>query len=207
MKTDILLLADVFENFRDLCLKVYQLDPVFYYTSPGLAWSALMKKTNIELDFLSDQYTLEFFERQIRGGICNSIHRYIEANNKYLPNYNPEKPSSYVKYLDFNNLYGWAMMSALPTGNFLWLNRHEIDEFMSKFLSNQIDLEGDTGYSLEVDIHYPRELHDYHNDLPFLPEKPVFSLKATKLTTNFIDKFHYVLNYKMLYLALHGLNI
>ena len=96
MKTYILLLTDIFENFKEINCEVYKLDSVYYYTAPGLAWSALMKKTNIELDLISNQYTLEFFERQIRSGICSPIHRYAEANNKYLPNNNPEKPSTFI---------------------------------------------------------------------------------------------------------------
>ena len=208
LKTDILLLADIFENFRDLCFKIYNLDPVYYYTAPGLAWSTLMKKTEIELDLISDQYTLEFFERQVRGGICNPIHRYAEANNKYLPNFDKEKPETYIKYLDANNLYGYAMMEKLPTGNFQWLSRAEITDFTSKFLTNQIDLNGAVGYTLEVNIFYPPELHDHHNDLPFLPEQLNFADGTTKLTPNLNHKYNYVLNVKLLDQALkHGLKL
>ena len=106
LKSDVLLLADVFENFRKTCLKHYKLDPAHYYTSPGLAWDACLKETGQHLQLLSDYDMLMMFERGIRGGITHISKRYAEANNKYMKNYNPEKESSYIQYLDANNLYG-----------------------------------------------------------------------------------------------------
>ncbi|CAH3046267.1 unnamed protein product, partial [Porites lobata] len=115
LKSDVLLLADVFENFRKTCLLHYKLDPAHYYTSPGLAWDACPKETGQELQLLNDYDVLMMFEKGIRGGISHISKRYAEANNKYMKDYNPDKPSTYIQYLDANNLYGWAMTQSLPT--------------------------------------------------------------------------------------------
>ena len=105
---------DVFENFRDMCLKEYELDPSHFLSLPGLAWQAYLKKTNIELELLINYDMLLMLEEGTRGGICHSIHRYAKANNKYMKNYNNNEESSYIQYLDANNLYGWAMSKKLP---------------------------------------------------------------------------------------------
>ncbi|CAH3194263.1 unnamed protein product [Porites evermanni] len=109
LKSDVLLLADVFENFRKTCLKHYNLDPAHYYTSPGLAWDACLKETGQELQLLHDYDMLMMFEKGIRGGISHISKRYAEANNKYMKDYRPDVESTYIQYLDANNLYGWAM--------------------------------------------------------------------------------------------------
>ncbi|CAH3016459.1 unnamed protein product, partial [Porites evermanni] len=113
LKSDVLLLADVFEKFRSTCLKHYKLDPAHYYTSPGLAWDACLKITGQHLELLSDYDMLMMFERGIRGGITHISKRYAEANNKYMKNYDPEKKSTFIQYLDANNLYGWAMINGV----------------------------------------------------------------------------------------------
>ena len=109
MQSDTLLLADVFENFRNMCIKVYELEPAHFVSLPGLAWQACLKKTNVKLELLTDYDMLLMVEEGIRGGICHSIHRYTKANNKYMNNYDKNKESSYIRYLDANNLYGWAL--------------------------------------------------------------------------------------------------
>ena len=109
LKSDVLLLSDVFENFRKTCLKHYNLDPAHYYTSPGLAWDACLKETGQELQLLHDYDMLMMFEKGVRGGISHISKRYAEANNKYMKDYDPDEPSTYIQYLDANNLYGWAM--------------------------------------------------------------------------------------------------
>ena len=130
--------------------------------APGLAWKACLKKTRIRLELLLDPDMLLMFERGIRGGITQSIHRWVKANNPYMGSaYKPREPTRYLQYLDANNLYGWAMSQPLPTGGFRWIDvkPDEIRKLVN--LSKK-------GYLLEVDVAYPRELHDYHNDLPFM---------------------------------------
>ena len=123
LHTDVILLANVFEAFRDICLEHYSLDPAHFYTSPGLAWKACLKKTGIRLELLTDPDMLLMFEWGIRGGIAQAVHRYASANNIYMGElYDPEKESSYLQYLDVTNLYGWAMSQPLPTGGFKWLS-------------------------------------------------------------------------------------
>ena len=110
VQSNTLLLADVFNNFRDMCIKEYELDPAPFLSLPGLAWQACLKKTNIELELLTDYDMLLMVEEGIRGGICHSIHRYAKANNKYMKNSNNNEESSYIQYLDANNLYGWQSL-------------------------------------------------------------------------------------------------
>lgn len=126
MVSDVLLLADVFENFRSLCLEYYDLDPAHFYTSPGLAWQACLKMTNVKLELLTDIDMYLFVEQGLRGGISTISNHYARANNPYLPGYNNTEPNSYITYLDANNLYGWAMSQALPTCGFRWMNEDEI---------------------------------------------------------------------------------
>ena len=125
VQSDTLLLADMFENFRDMCLKEYELDPAHFLSLPGLAWQACLKQTNIELELLTDYDMLLMVEEGIRGGICHSIHRYAKANNKYMKNYSNNEESSYIQYLDANNLYGWAMSKKLPANGFKWIDNNE----------------------------------------------------------------------------------
>ena len=165
LKTEVILLANVFEAFRKVCLDNYGLDPAHFYTAPELAWRACLKKTRIRLELLLDPDMLLMFERWIRGGITHSVHRWAKANNPYMGlEYYPRKPTRYLQYLDTNNLYGWAMSQPLPTGGFHWVDvkPDEIGELVNN---------SEKGYLLEVDVAYPKELHDYHNDLPFMCER------------------------------------
>ena len=109
VQSDTLLLADVFENFRNMCIKVYELDPAHFLSAPGLAWQSCLKKTEVKLELLTDVDMLLMVEKGIRGGICHAIYRCAKANNKYVKNYNKDKEESFFQYLDANNLYGWAM--------------------------------------------------------------------------------------------------
>ena len=113
LKTDTIPLANVFESFRSLCMDNYGLDPAYFYTAPGLAWRACLKKTGIRLELLLDPDMLLMFERGIKGGITQSVHRWTAANNPYMDEYDSSKPTKYLQYLDANNLYGWAMSSTI----------------------------------------------------------------------------------------------
>ena len=194
--TDVLLLADVFENFRDLCLKIYGLDPVYYFTAPGLAWDACLKMTSVKLELLSDSNMLLMFEEGIRGGISIISNRYGEANNKYMrKGFNKNKPSKYLMYLDANNLYGCAMSEKLPTHGFKWL----LDREIGKLFNNQVlQVWEKTPCILEVDLEYPENLHDLHNDYPFCSEKVKCKNGVEKLIPNLRDKTKYVIHYKNL---------
>ena len=192
--TDVLLLADVFENFRDICLKIYELDPVYYFTAPGLAWDACLKITGIELELLSETNMLLMFEKGIRGGISIISNRYGRANNKYMQKgFNENKPSKYLMYLDANNLYGCAMSEKLPTHGFKWLTGGE----MEKIYENRHNL-NKIPCILEVDLEYPENLHDLHNDYPLCPEKVKCKNGVEKLIPNLRNKKKYVLHYKNL---------
>ena len=110
-------------------IKVYELYPAHFLSSPGLAWQAYLKKANVKLELLTDYDMLLMVEEGIRGGMCHSIHRYAKASNKYMKNYDKNKESSYIQYLDANNLYGWAMSQKLPVNGFKWLkNTSKIDK-------------------------------------------------------------------------------
>ena len=195
-ETDVLLLADVFENFRNLCLKIYGLDPVYYYTAPGLAWDACLKMTNINLELLSDPNMLLMFEKGIRGGISIISNRYGEANNKYMGNrFNKNKLSKYLMYLDANNLYGSAMFKKLPIHSFKWLTSGEMEKL---FDNRVVQVWEKTPCILEVDLEYPENLHDLHNDYPFCPERVECKNGVEKLIPNLRNKTKYVIHYKNL---------
>ena len=193
LKTDVILLADIFENFRDVCLKHYKLDQAWYYTSTGLSWDALIKKTEIRLDLLSDITMILFIEAGIRGGVSMISNRYGKENNKYIENYNPNEESMFITYLDANNLYRWGMSQKLPHKNFRWVNEKKLVSLDPTLL----DTEDKTGYILQVDLEYPEELHNAHNDYSLAPENITIN-KTDKLTPNLNNKTKYILHLKNL---------
>ena len=188
LKTDTILLASVFESFRSVCMENYGLNPAHFYTAPELVWKACLKKTGIKLELLLDPDMLLMCERGIRGGITQSVHRWAAANNPYMDEYDSSKPTKYLQYLDANNLYGWAMSQPLPTGGFRWIkcngNRNRLVEEMAS--------KKDLGYLLEVDMSYPKKLHDLHNDLPFM---------CTKMKINGVEELIPNLYYKRKYIV------
>ena len=215
LKSDVLLLADVFENFRKTCLEYYRLDPCHYFTSPGLSWDAMLKMTEVQLELISDVDMYQFVEKGMRGGISYIANRYGKANNKYMQNWNPNETSKYLMYLDANNLYGWAMSQHLPTGNFKWLNKQQIKNINWK----TVPKDNKIGYLLEVDLEYPNELHDLHNDYPCAAEQikvapnmlseycqriaekfGITSGQVKKLIPTLANKSKYVLHYRNLQL-------
>ena len=206
VQSDTLLLADVFKNVRDMCIEEYELDPPHFLSLPGLAFQACLKKTNIELELLTDYEMLLMLEEGIRGGICHSIHRYAKANNKYMKNYNNNEESSYIQYLDANNLYGWAMSKKLPVNGFRWLGSNETNEINEEFIKNYNENDN-KGYILEVGVKYPKRLHELHSDLPFLPERMEIN-KCKKLVCNLSNKKKYVIHVNSLKQALnHALKL
>ena len=143
-------------------------------------------------------------EEGIRGGMSHAVHRYVKANNKYMKNYDKKEESSYIQYLDANNLYGWAMSQNLPVDGFKWIE--DVSEIHEDFIKNY-DENNDIGYFLKVNIEYPKEFHDLRSDLPFLPERMKIN-KCSKLVCNLYDKKKYVVHIRALKQALmHGLKL
>ena len=141
-------------------------------------------------------------EKGIRGRSCHAIHRYAKANNKYMKDYNKDEEESFLEYLDANNLYNWAMSEPLPVNGFDWVE--DLSKIDEAFIKNY-DKGSDKGYVLEVDAKYPRNLHDLHSDLPFLPERMKID-KCNKLVCNLYDKKGYTVHIRSLKQALnHGL--
>ena len=188
VQTDTHLLADVFEKFREQCIEIYGLDPSYFYSAPGLAWQACLKKTEVKLELLTDYQMLLMIEEGIRGGMCQSTHRYAKANNKYMKNYDKNIQSSYLMYLDTNNLYGWVMSQKLPINGFKWVT--DLSRFNERFIKNYNE-NSDGGYFLELDVEYPK---NSHKGLPFLPKRK----KLEKLVCSIEDKEKYVIHIRAL---------
>jgi len=201
--TDVLLLADIFENFRKLCMKDYCLDPCWYYTLPGFGWDAMLKMTGIKLENTTDPNMYLMIEKGIRGGMSFICKRYAEANNKYMKinEYDNNKPNSYIVYLDCNNLYGWAMSKSLPIGNYQWEN---VNNFNPDFIKSYDCDNCKKGYLFDVDLEYPNDLYDIHSDYPLLPEikLPNENAKVKKLISDLTNKTGYVIHIRMLQLCL-----
>ena len=164
----------------------------------------MFKKTGVKLELLTDENMFLTNEQGIRGGICNKVHSYAEASNKYMKNYDKKKVSSFLMYVDANNLYGWPMSKKLPVDGFKWVD--DLSMFTEDFIKNY-DEEGDVGYLLVVNIEYPKTLHMLHSDLPFLPEKMKIN-KCPKLVCNVTDKENYSIHIVALKQTLnHGLKL
>jgi hypothetical protein len=217
LKTDVILLADVFENFRKVCLNYYNLDPANYLTLPGLAWDAALLQSNIKLELIDDLEILDMVERGKRGGLCFvGSKRHVKANNKYLDNYDPSKPSNYLMYWDANNLYGWAMIQPLPHKDLKFRNDITIEQIL------KTPDDSEEGYMVECDLNIPDHLHDKLKEYPPCPENmaPDASMfsdfqmklardlnlikkgdkyrKSNKLVPNLFDKKNYVIHYRNL---------
>jgi hypothetical protein len=214
LELDVALLSDVFEAFRKKSHSIYGLDPVHYYTLPSYSWDALFKHTGVELDLLTDVDMYIAFEKAMRGGVCAVSHRHIKANNPKVEGYDNTKPTTWLRYDDANNLYGWAMNQHLPMKNFKWGNPEEWN-------TEKIMMMSDTdvrGCQFEVDIEYPKEIHDSHSDYPILPEtmevpyewlsdyaKDVCGgkyVRCNKLVPNLMNKTKYWVHYRNLKFAI-----
>ena len=198
-----------------MSLDCYRLDPLHYYSSPGLSFDACLKMTGVTLELMTDPEQYLFIEKGMRGGVSTISHRFAKANNPYLADgYNSSEDTSYIMYYDCNNLYGTAMSSPLPTGSFRFLTPEEVESF--DVMSKPDD--ASKGYILEVDLEYPSHLHQAHNDYPLAPESLVVSptmlspyaqmlaldlgintnSKIGKLIPNLMPKKGYVLHYRNL---------
>ena len=216
LKTDVLLLADIFENFREFTMTEYRLDAAHYVSSPQLSWDAMFLFTGCEIELISDSKMFSMIDSGIRGGVSMISHRYAKANNPEMGSlYNPSEELSYIIYLDANNLYGWAMSQAMPIANFKWLSKDEwtIIDWLN------IPDDASIGYIIECDLLYPSALHDQHNDYPLAPEKryiqsemlsetqlrilshymvPKSAAKVQKLIPHFLPRKNYVIHYRNL---------
>ena len=182
LKTDVLLLTDVFEEFRKVCLDNYKLDPAWYYTSAGLSWDAILKLTKVKLEPLTDSEMYLMAEKGIRGGVSMISNRFSKANNPYMRDkYDPNSPTKYIPYLDANNLYGYAMSKPLPVRNFKWMTEEDLNNWRN------------IPCILEVDLEYPQDLHDLYNDYPLGPERLKIG-KVEKRIPNLYNKEKYVLH-------------
>ncbi|XP_071638427.1 uncharacterized protein [Temnothorax longispinosus] len=183
----------VWRRFRVRDLESYGLDPVYYYTLPGYTWNAMLRYTGVRFELLTDIDMAMFVERGIRGGLSQCSLRYARANNRHVPTYDSSQPTTYLMYYDVNNLYGWAMCQSLPYANFQWLDDPE------NFDVTTVPTDSDVGYILEVDLEYPRDLHDAHADLGLCPtrDKPP-GKRQEKLLATLYDKSRYVTHYRNL---------
>ena len=118
LKKDVLLLADVFQKFIETCLKFDGNDPCHYFSPPGLSWDVVLKMTGVKLAKISDIDKYLFIEKELKGGTSYIAKRYAKANNKYMNNYDPKKPSKFITNFDMNNLYGWELSDYLPYSGF-----------------------------------------------------------------------------------------
>ena len=193
---DVVLLENVFEKFRETALKHYGLDQAHFDTLPGFAWHACLKCMRVRLELLTDPDMLLMFEKGIRGGITQAVHKHVSANNKYMGDqYHQSADSICLQYSDANNLYGWVMSQCLPTSRFRWVDvkPNEIHDLVK--CENK-------GYLLEVDVSHPKELHNSHSDLPFMCKRMEIN-KVEKLVPNLCDKKGYVIHIRALDQALH----
>ena len=188
LKTDALLLANVFENFRDMALEHFEVDACHYLTAPSMFYDALLKMTRVELELVSDLEMSDFIERGKRGGVSTVMRRHAEANNKYMgEKFDPSKPPSFILYPDANSLYCWPMLQPLPVGNFRWLSEDELSKSLKEF----------PPCFVSVDLEYPEELHDKFKDYPPAPDRVLLN-GVEKLAPNLLPKSEYVCNVRNL---------
>ena len=170
LKCDVLILADIFEKFRNNSSKNYGLCPSHYLSEPVLSWDAMHKMTKVKLELIRDPDMYTFFEKGTRGGISYTANRYSKANNKYLNSYDPKQKSKHITYSDANYLYGYAMSKFLPTNGFKWIDPKGFD--LNKYTSNS-----SKGCVLEVELEYPKQLRELHNDYLLAPDKMKIKIK------------------------------
>ena len=178
MQADTAQLSDVFENFRYLCLKDYDLDPTYFVSAPSLAFEAMLKMTKVKIELLTDIDMILMTEKAIRGSLTQAVRKHGIANNKYLFTYDKTKKSVFLQYLDAKNLSGYAMNQNLLLDGYKWAH---ISILTDDFVKNY-DVNGDKEYLLEADVEYPIEICIAHEDLRFLSKGKV---KSTKNHSNY----------------------
>ena len=170
---DVGLLSDVMMSFRDTMFQYTGLDPFQFVSLPGLAWESMLKKSGVKLELLTDMHLYSLFNKNIRGGLAAAMRTKTKANNRFCRNYDKNRRTSYILYIDFNSLYGTVMSQfKLPVGNFEFFLENEIDEIfgditgedLSKFF--QVDTDGEKAYFLLVDTFVPAEVALKTDDLP-----------------------------------------
>ncbi|XP_043949537.2 uncharacterized protein LOC122818670 [Drosophila biarmipes] len=201
LERDVIILGDVFEYFRGLCLNVYNLDPLNYSTAPSMSWDAMLKVTKIVLDLISDPEMHSFLKSAVRGGLVQCNQEDVTANNELLNSFDPSKPITYLASIEANNLDDWAMSQPLPFSNFSFLNDKQIHQFDATKISSDADV----GYVLEVDLEYPTDLYRSHDGLPFCPQNRTLSSGYHQIVTaDFSHKKNYVIHLKHLQLCLQN---
>jgi len=219
---DTLLLADIFENFRNSILEGHQLDPLHFMALASLAWAMALKHTVIELRLITDADMYLMVESGMRGGIATISNRHAKGNNPHVQGYDPTEPTQYLTYLDANNLYGAAQSEMLPVGGFQFLTADEVAAFDIMSVAPDSQLR----YILECDLTYPPHLHDAYSDYPMAPEHLLVTndmlssyaqqligdarqwVPTEKLIPNLMNKTKYVVHYRNLqFYVKHGLII
>ncbi|GET58831.1 hypothetical protein GLOIN_2v1820840 [Rhizophagus irregularis DAOM 181602=DAOM 197198] len=187
LKTDVLLLADVWTKFRQTAMHHYGLDPSHYVSAPALSWDGMLKMTGVKIELFTDMTMHDFTEKAKRGGIAMAGHRFLKANNpKMGDSFNPSKPTTWISYVDANNLYGWAMSQYLPIGNYRWeaspeyfkQNLDKQKQILNVILNTKPDAA--RGYFLNIKAHFPLKTHDYLQDLP--PAVDSIAVKKDRLS-------------------------
>ena len=210
LKCDVLLLTDLFEYFRQICMETYQIDPANTMTASSFSWDAMLKFTGIKIKLLDDIEQINFIKKSIRGGIVQASGRYAKANNPFMMDqFDSTKPISYLLYYDANNLYGCSLSSFLPIDDYTWDDEEWVDCPIDSILNKLMEIgpESSVGYIFEVDLKYPQHLHDSHNDFPFCPEKivpPNGRSRLKKLILNLQDKKKYTIHYRNLQQAINN---
>ena len=224
VKLDVLLLADVFENFRNFTLTNYGLDACHFLTSPSLSWCAMLRMTGVELELIDDMEQYMFIENGIRGGLTFIGKRYAKANHEHSDEFDISKDKTFISYLDANNLYGLAMTCPLPMGGFRFLTEQEVSCFDKHKILSLSD-NSEEGFIFEVDLDYPQHLHGSHACYPMAPERMVIDdnmlselqrelkeelqvggSQVPKLVSTVLPKRKYIVHHNTLKLYLkHGL--
>jgi hypothetical protein len=210
LKTDVYLLADVFENYRKLTMRTYGLDAADFITAPGLAFAAALKISKIEIQLLQDIDMVLFFEKGLRGGICQVSCKHAVSNSPYSENFDPNRDTKEILNVDANGLYASAMTSPLPYGDFKWIE--DLNDLFERINNGTIDSLYSSKLTksciIECDIYYPQALHDEHVYFPFCPEHQITSMKERKLMLTLHNKTKYIIHLENLLQCLkHGLKL